>query len=219
MPHEPLPAAARPAGTITLTEPAHETHAAVQGSERAGTTCRTRAVSIPGSGRARVHGPHVRRQSRSARVLTAPAIRLAGGGPREPASGGLKGRSPSPVGVMRPGRDTANATRHGGGDSKREAPSSRNATGRSRCVSRIAVARRPSGDHHAAARVSSGAIARTGRRACSIGVDDEGPIWPWRGVPYHGWGQAAKATRGRDLLRNVPFPRKPPDLLMAESPR
>jgi len=26
------------------------------------------------------------------------------------------------------------------------------------------------------------------------------------------------ATRGRDLLLNVPFPRKPPDLLMAESP-
>jgi hypothetical protein len=30
--------------------------------------------------------------------------------------------------------------------------------------------------------------------------------------------QIAKATRGRDLLLNVPFPRKPPDLLMAESP-
>src|SRR4051794_39551157 len=31
-------------------------------------------------------------------------------------------------------------------------------------------------------------------------------------------GQIAKATRGRDLLMNVPLPRKPPDLLMAESP-
>ena len=34
---------------------------------------------------------------------------------------------------------------------------------------------------------------------------------PWR-------GQTARATRGRDLQLNVPFPRKPPDLLMAESP-
>ena len=34
-----------------------------------------------------------------------------------------------------------------------------------------------------------------------------------------GWqGQIARATRGRDLHLNVPFPRKPPDLLMAESP-
>jgi hypothetical protein len=31
-------------------------------------------------------------------------------------------------------------------------------------------------------------------------------------------GQIARATRGRDLHLNVPFPRKPPDLLMAESP-
>jgi hypothetical protein len=31
-------------------------------------------------------------------------------------------------------------------------------------------------------------------------------------------GQIAKATRGRDLHLNVPLPRKPPDLLMAESP-
>jgi len=31
-------------------------------------------------------------------------------------------------------------------------------------------------------------------------------------------GQTARATRGRDLQLNVPFPRKPPDLLMAESP-
>src|SRR5450631_584650 len=31
-------------------------------------------------------------------------------------------------------------------------------------------------------------------------------------------GQIARATRGRDLQLNVPFPRKPPDLLMAESP-
>jgi hypothetical protein len=30
--------------------------------------------------------------------------------------------------------------------------------------------------------------------------------------------QIARATRGRDLHLNVPFPRKPPDLLMAESP-
>src|SRR5579872_7414981 len=30
--------------------------------------------------------------------------------------------------------------------------------------------------------------------------------------------QIATATRGRDLLLNVPFPRKQPDLLMAESP-
>src|ERR1700686_1708564 len=34
-----------------------------------------------------------------------------------------------------------------------------------------------------------------------------------------GWqGQIARATRGRDLHLNVPFPRKQPDLLMAESP-
>src|SRR3954468_24285579 len=32
------------------------------------------------------------------------------------------------------------------------------------------------------------------------------------------WGQTARATRGRDLLLNIPFPREPPDLLMAESP-
>src|SRR5829696_735436 len=31
-------------------------------------------------------------------------------------------------------------------------------------------------------------------------------------------GQTARATRGRDLQLNVPLPRKPPDLLMAESP-
>jgi len=31
-------------------------------------------------------------------------------------------------------------------------------------------------------------------------------------------GQIARATRGRDLHLNVPFPREPPDLLMAESP-
>jgi hypothetical protein len=31
-------------------------------------------------------------------------------------------------------------------------------------------------------------------------------------------GQIARATRGRDLHLNVPLPRKPPDLLMAESP-
>jgi len=31
-------------------------------------------------------------------------------------------------------------------------------------------------------------------------------------------GQIAMATRGRDLHLNVPLPRKPPDLLMAESP-
>ena len=31
-------------------------------------------------------------------------------------------------------------------------------------------------------------------------------------------GQIARAMRGRDLHLNVPFPRKPPDLLMAESP-
>jgi hypothetical protein len=31
-------------------------------------------------------------------------------------------------------------------------------------------------------------------------------------------GQIARATRGRDLHLKVPFPRKPPDLLMAESP-
>src|ERR1700693_4593362 len=31
-------------------------------------------------------------------------------------------------------------------------------------------------------------------------------------------GQIARATRGRDLHLNVPFPRKQPDLLMAESP-
>jgi hypothetical protein len=37
--------------------------------------------------------------------------------------------------------------------------------------------------------------------------------WPLR------WqGQTARATRGRDLQLNVHFPRRPPDLLMAESP-
>ena len=35
-------------------------------------------------------------------------------------------------------------------------------------------------------------------------------------LPLH--GQIARATRGRDLHLNVPFPRKQPDLLMAESP-
>jgi hypothetical protein len=39
-----------------------------------------------------------------------------------------------------------------------------------------------------------------------------------RGGALRWKGQTARATRGRDLQLNVPFPRKPPDLLMAESP-
>jgi hypothetical protein len=44
------------------------------------------------------------------------------------------------------------------------------------------------------------------QRRCS-----EADALPWQ-------GQIARATRGRDLHLNVPFPRKQPDLLMAESP-
>src|SRR5260370_25262948 len=40
--------------------------------------------------------------------------------------------------------------------------------------------------------------------------------WETGALPWH--GQIARATRGRDLHLNVPFPRKQPDLLMAESP-
>ena len=52
-------------------------------------------------------------------------------------------------------------------------------------------------------------------------------FWKRSRLAAHSWnrpgallwrGQTARATRGRDLQLNVPFPRKPPDLLMAESP-
>ena len=43
-----------------------------------------------------------------------------------------------------------------------------------------------------------------------------GRFWEARALRWQ--GQIARATRGRDLQLNVPFPRKPPDLLMAESP-
>jgi hypothetical protein len=43
-----------------------------------------------------------------------------------------------------------------------------------------------------------------------------GRCWRTRALPWQ--GQIARATRGRDLHLNVPFPRKQPDLLMAESP-
>ena len=50
-----------------------------------------------------------------------------------------------------------------------------------------------------------GRATRSPRRRSGAGA------LPWQ-------GQTARATRGRDLQLNVPFPRKPPDLLMAESP-
>ena len=50
------------------------------------------------------------------------------------------------------------------------------------------------------------AATRVSQRRCS-----EAGALRWQ-------GQIARATRGRDLHLNVPFPRKPPDLLMAESP-
>src|ERR1700693_5611554 len=54
------------------------------------------------------------------------------------------------------------------------------------------------------------AVTRTRRVSRQRRCSEAGAL-PWQ-------GQIAKATRGRDLHLNVPFPRKPPDLLMAESP-
>ena len=44
-------------------------------------------------------------------------------------------------------------------------------------------------------------------------------VWQWWDAgALRSDRQIARATRGRDLHLNVPFPREPPDLLMAESP-
>ncbi len=51
------------------------------------------------------------------------------------------------------------------------------------------------------------------RCGCLDGVGDG-----WGAGAVGWWGQLAMATRGRDFLLNVPFPREQPDLLMAESP-
>ncbi len=71
-------------------------------------------------------------------------------------------------------------------------------------------ARTLANDHHEVKDAGAPAVMRTRR------VGPPGRCGETAALPWH--GQIARATRGRDLHLNVPFPRKQPDLLMAESP-
>src|SRR3954454_4449260 len=61
--------------------------------------------------------------------------------------------------------------------------------------------------------------SENGQVACSAGADAERPVWRGDACPTVGDVRQRRQPEGETFLRNVPFPRKPPDLLMAESPR